>query len=54
MRYIPQSKYTLEEIIEQCHPNRIRVPEYSQPKFKVSYADVRKFLHYADAELVAH
>ena len=52
MRYIPQSQYTLEEIIEQCNPNRIRPTEYSKPRLKVSYADVRKFFHY-DKELIA-
>lgn len=53
MRYIPQSKYTLEEIIEQCHPNRIRPTESIQVPDTVNYDEIRKFFHYAERELVA-
>ena len=53
MRYIPQSKYTFDEICKQCSDAINRPREYQQPKLKVSYAEVRKFFHYDDALVTA-
>lgn len=52
MRYIPQSKYSFEEICEQCY-NAINRPVSDKISQTVEYDEVRKFLHYADTELVA-
>lgn len=43
MRYIPQSKYSFDEIVEQCKC----AINNTQDRTDV-YAEVRKFYHYAD------
>jgi hypothetical protein len=45
MRYIPQSKYTFDEICEQCRAAINRPVSDTQERTDV-YAEVRKFYRY--------
>jgi hypothetical protein len=48
MRYIPQSKYSFEEICEQCR-NAINPPQQDDNELASDlYAQVRKFYRYDD------
>jgi hypothetical protein len=42
MRYIPQSRYSFDEIVEQCRAAINRPAQYQQPKVKVDYVEVLK------------
>lgn len=48
MRYIPQSKYTFDEIVDQCRQAVLNAQSNTQEPTDV-YAEVRKFYHYDDA-----
>jgi hypothetical protein len=48
MRYIPQSKYSFDEICEQCRNAVNRVAEVKQDSTDL-YTEIRKFYHYDDA-----
>ena len=50
MRYIPQSRYTFDEICKQCS-DAINRPVVVNQKRTVSYDDVRKFYRYDNALL---
>lgn len=45
MRYIPQSKYTFDEIVDQCRQAVLKASNDTQEPTDV-YAEVRKFYHY--------
>jgi hypothetical protein len=45
MRYIPSSRYTFDEIVEQCRAAVNRLPEVAQDSQDL-YTEVRKFYHY--------
>ncbi len=51
MRYIPSSRYTLDEIAEQCKAAILRASDNTQDS-KDLYTEVRKFYHYNDAHAV--
>jgi hypothetical protein len=46
MRYIPQSRYTFDEICKQCYDAINRPPSVTIKPITVSYEDVRKFYRY--------
>jgi len=52
MRYIPSSRYTLEEIADQCRFAVNRASEFNVTPAPLDYDEVRKFFKY-DEELVA-
>jgi predicted DNA-binding protein YlxM (UPF0122 family) len=52
MRYIPQSKYSFEEICEQCRSAINRPVENTQHRI-VSYNDILHFYRRKDNVLVA-
>jgi hypothetical protein len=52
MRYIPSSRYTLDEIAEQCRIAINRADEFNVTPAPLDYDEVRKFFKY-DEELVA-
>ena len=52
MRYIPQSRYTFDEIVEQCRA-AIHSPVDVKQEHADLYSEVRKFYHYDDALLTA-
>jgi ABC-type sulfate transport system substrate-binding protein len=52
MRYIPSSRYTLDEIAEQCRQAVLAASRDTQ-SLTVSYDEVRKFYHYSNPLLVA-
>ena len=45
MRYIPSSRYTLDEIAEQCRLAVLRASNDTQDSSDL-YTEVRKFYHY--------
>ena len=49
MRYIPQSKYSFDDICKQCYDAINRPPSVKFKPITVSYDEVRKFYHYDDA-----
>jgi hypothetical protein len=51
MRYIPQSRYTFDEIVEQCRSAINRPTQQQQPLHTVDYSEVRKFFRYDNALL---
>jgi len=53
MRYIPSSRYTLDEIAEQCRAAINRPSQYQSPVSAVDYTEVRKFFRYDDALVTA-
>jgi hypothetical protein len=48
MRYIPQSRYTFDEIVEQCRSAINRPTQQQQPVTVNVYNEVRKFYRYND------
>jgi len=48
MRYIASSRYTFDEIVDQCRAAVNRADSNTQDSTDV-YAEVRKFYHYDDA-----
>jgi hypothetical protein len=48
MRYIPSSRYTLDEIAEQCRQAVLRASNDHQDRTDL-YSEIRKFYHYDDA-----
>ena len=48
MRYIPSSRYTLDEIAEQCRAAINRPAQYHKPVVIDVYSEVRKFYRYND------
>lgn len=52
MRYIPPARYTFDEIVEQCRA-AINRPVVDTQDSTDLYAEVRKFYHYDDADLIA-
>jgi hypothetical protein len=48
MRYLPMSRYTFDEIVEQCRQAVNSRSNDTQDRTDV-YAEVRKFYHYDDA-----
>ena len=48
MRYIPQSKYSFDEIVEQCRAAINRPVSDNQDRTDL-YTEVRKFYRYDDA-----
>jgi len=52
MRYIPQSKYSFDEIVEQCRAAINRPIDNTQEQTDL-YTEVRKFYHYSNPLLVA-
>jgi|688.fasta_scaffold1675953_2 hypothetical protein len=52
MRYIASSRYTLDEIAEQCRLAVLRVQGNNNCQ-TVDYTEVRKFFRYDNALLVA-
>ncbi len=48
MRYIPSSRYTLDEIAEQCKAAINRAESVKQERTDL-YTEVRKFYRYDDA-----
>ena len=48
MRYIPSSRYTLDEIAEQCRAAINRPAQYHKPVVINVYDEVRKFYRYND------
>ena len=53
MRYIPQSRYTFDEICKQCSDAINRPTQQLQPVSVVDYSEVRKFFRYDNALLTA-
>lgn len=53
MRYIPQSKYSFDEICKQCSDAINRPSSVNIKPITVSYDEVRKFYHYSNSLLVA-
>jgi len=53
MRYIPQSRYSFDEICKQCSDAINRPAQQQQPKQTVSYAEVLHFFRCEDKALVA-
>jgi uncharacterized protein involved in tolerance to divalent cations len=52
MRYIPQSRYTFDEICEQCRQAVLTAKSDTQDSTDL-YTEVRKFYHYSNPLLVA-
>jgi hypothetical protein len=52
MRYIPSSRYTLDEIAKQCQIAINRADEYNVTPAPLDYDEIRKYFKY-DEELVA-
>lgn len=52
MRYIPSSRYTLDEIAEQCRA-AINRPQNVTQQRTVSYNDILYFYRVEDKQLVA-
>lgn len=52
MRYIPSSRYTLDEIAEQCRQAVLAAQSNTQDRTDL-YTEVRKFYRYDNALLVA-
>jgi hypothetical protein len=52
MRYIPSSRYTLDEIAEQCRRAVNRASEFNVTPAPLNYDEVHKFFKYEE-ELVA-
>jgi hypothetical protein len=52
MRYIPSSRYTLDEIAEQCRLAVLAASPNTQERTDL-YTEVRKFYHYTNPLLVA-
>jgi len=52
MRYIPSSRYTLDEIAKQCYDAINRSPSVTIKPITVTYEDVRKFYRYNNPHLV--
>ena len=48
MRYIPQSRYSFDEIVEQCNRAISRSVSDTQERTDL-YAEVRKYYRYDDA-----
>ena len=48
MRYIPQSRYTFDEICKQCSDAINRPTQQQQPVTVNVYDEVRKFYRYND------
>jgi hypothetical protein len=48
MRYIPSSRYTFDEIVEQCRASINRRPDVKQDTTDL-YTEVRKFYRYDDS-----
>ena len=48
MRYIPQSRYTFDEIVEQCRAAVNRPAQYTSPVNTDVYSEVRKYYRYDD------
>ena len=48
MRYIPQSRYTFDEICKQCSDAINRPTQQQQPVVVNVYDEVRKFYRYND------
>ena len=48
MRYIPQSRYTFDEICKQCSDAINRSTQQQQPVVVNVYDEVRKFYRYND------
>ena len=53
MRYIPQSKYSFEEICEQCRAAINRPPVSDLQQRVVTYNDILHFYRVGNKELVA-
>jgi hypothetical protein len=53
MRYIPQSKYSFDDICKQCYDAINRPSNVTIKPITVSYDEVRKFYCYADSLAVA-
>ena len=51
MRYIPQSRYTFDEICQQCY-DAINRPVVVKQKRTVSYDDILYFYRVEDKQLV--
>ena len=52
MRYIPSSRYTLDEIAEQCQMAVLAAQSDTQDRTD-PYTEVRKFYHYSNPLLVS-
>jgi hypothetical protein len=52
MRYIPSSRYTLDEIAEQCRLAVLEARPIKQERTDL-YTEVCKFYHYSNPLLVA-
>lgn len=48
MRYIPQSRYTFDEIVEQCHAAINRIPTDSTPNDDSFYNELLQFEEYRE------
>ena len=46
MRYIPSSRYTFDEIVDQCRAAVNRPSQSTPAPASVDYSEVRKFYHY--------
>jgi hypothetical protein len=53
MRYIPQSKYSFDDICKQCYDAINRPSNVTIKPITVSYDEVRKFYRYDNPLLVA-
>jgi len=52
MRYIPSSRYTLDEIAEQCRAAIVKAQPTNNCD-EVDYNEIRKFFRYDTSQLVA-
>jgi hypothetical protein len=52
MRYIPSSRYTLDEIAEQCRLAVLRASNVNQDSTDL-YTEIRKFYRYDNPLLIA-
>ena len=52
MRYIPSSRYTLDEIADQCRAAILKASDNTQDRTNL-YTEVRKFYHYTKPLLTA-
>jgi hypothetical protein len=50
MRYIPSSRYTLDEIADQCRQAVLRAPNDTQDSTDL-YSEVRKFYRYETSKV---
>ena len=48
MRYIPQSKYSFDEIVQQCYDAINRIPTNSKPSDDDFYSELLQFEEYRE------